>query len=571
MRERGARLFLRGAGGPAGSGLNTIVMGEQAAVSFSVLGQQIQLLVVEPMVTIDGPQKYVGTGADAAQAFVVPMKFGTRVTPIKGFGLPSLPENRYPVALVAGDSEAATNADYETIHNGVLVEHEYVKQYLTVEHVDGYVAGASTAQSSNKFLLFTIGPVDVNLVLGLKIASGQSAIAPGRLLAYTDFDGSTVPRTTMQATSAFIDGPWRAHDTGPDDSLIAPFFAEPTGANLSLVSFPPGYLTKTLQNDDHYLQGGDTSVTLTAGLQGVLGLSFGPVQVNLSVTGDISGQVDQMHMLRDAAFAQEPHGTTAGMVPATGVVVRPRTTANATLGPLTGALNMSLDLGLFSASWTVDLFSTGTTSLASYDSDTASSNPWPASSNLRIGTGSSLGTDIRDLPTVDTQLPNGGAFQALPESVSACLTDPKPNPPDAPPCTSQPGPSSAVPSADLCAISPAYVQCPGVGGTSTTLPAPTTYTECAQDIAKYLCGVTGHSGSQSLAVTNSAMLSALGNELKACGTLAAKSGMTQAQTESYLKGLVGFTACDAGEPLNVFGGPSSPSTPPPVTSGGSCH
>jgi hypothetical protein len=304
----------------------------------------------------------------------------------------------------------------------------------------------------------------------------------------------------------------------------------------------------------------------------VLGLSFGPVQVNLSVTGDISGQVAQMHMLRDAAFAQEPHGTTAGMVPATGVIVRPRTTANATLGPLTGTLNMSLDLGLFSASWTVNLFSTGTTSLASYDSDTASSNPWPASSNLRIGTGSGLGADIRNQPTVDTQLPNGAPFQALPETVSACLTDTKVNPPDAPPCTSQPGPSSATPSANLCATSPSYYQCVGVGGTSTTLPTPTTYTECAHDIAEYLCGVTGHAGSQTLALTNSAMLTTLGNELKACGTLAAKSGMTQAQTESYLTSLVGFVPCDAsGDPLNVFGGPSSPTTPPPVTSGGSCQ
>ena len=568
QRERGARLYCAARTARAAQGSSTIAMGQQAAVTFNVLNQQVQLLVVEPMVSIDGPQRYVGSSNDGSQAFVVPMKFGTRVSPILGLGgTPSLPEIRYPVALVSGDSEVATNAD---LVNGV-----YQKQYLTADHMDTFVVGQTSLNLKNTFPLLSIGPVTVDMTLGMKIASGQSQIAPGRVLDYGGIDGAVVPRTTLQATSAFIDGPWAPNDVGVNNNVIAPFWAEPGNVNLSAVSFPAAFYTKALQNDDHYLQGGETSVVLDASLTGSIGGGFGPVNVGFSVSGGITGEVNQLHMVRDAAFAQEPHGT-SGMVPATGIVVRPRTKASVTLGPLVGDLNMSVNLGFFTATWTETLFSTGTETLASYDSDTATTNPWPASSNLRIGTGSGLGADIRDLPTVNSQLPNGAPFQALGESVSSCLADTTANAPSAPACGSTTPVTAPTPSANLCG----YPQMNEYSCSSLTplsqMPVPSSYEQCGDDITAYLCGIPKHSqvgaGNPVSAVLSTTALTAIGNEMKACGILAHDAGLTNAQVESYLSYLLAFQPCDAnGNWLNVASASSTATAAPPVTTAKSCN
>jgi hypothetical protein len=576
QRERGARLYCAARAAQQAQGSSTIVMGEEAAVSFNLLGQNIQLLAVEPMVSIDGPQKYVGTTTDGAQAFMVPMKFGTRITPVKGFGLPSLPEVRYPVALVSADSEVATDAQQESVREGLRFATVYGKRYLTVEHMDGFAGGAAQAQSSNTFLLFTVGPIDFDLTLGLKLSAGESQIAPGRVLSsplcWTD--GSVSARSTVMSTSSFWDGPW--HNTDCDGA----FYAETQsggaccGTNWSYLGgvWPDTYYTKAMQNDDHYLQGGATSLALNATLTVAGGLDFGPVNVSLDLSGGITGTVNQLHMVRDAAFAQQPHGT-SGFVPAEGVVVRPRTTANVTAGPLSASLNMSVNCGFFTASWTVPLFSTGTIPLASYDSD--STNAWPASSQLRIGTGSDSGADIRDQPTVDTQLPNGSPFQALPESVSACLADTTPNPPNAPVCGSTPASGPGAPAASLCAVENLNeFQCSTVG-TLTTLPTPTSYQQCGNDLNMYLCGITPQwqpAGNSVSSVVDSAQLTAIGNELQQCGTLAAKAGLSQSAVQSYLQNLVGFTACTStGQPItNPFQG-VSPGTAPGVTSGNACN
>jgi hypothetical protein len=576
QRERGARLYCAARAAQQVQQSNTFVMGEQAAASFSLLGKPIQLLTVEPMVTIDGPQRWVGSGADGAQAFVVPMKFGTRVTPIKGFGLPSLPEIRYPVALVTGDSEAATQADYGSLFTTGGDFTGYEKQYLTVDHMDGYVAGAVTAASSNTFELFTVGPVTFDLTLGLKVASGQSAIAAGRLLDVTGLEGSVIPRTTVQQTPAFMDGPWNPQDIAVGGNILAPFYAEPGAVDLATYSFPSAFYTRAVQNDDHYLQGGETSLALNGVLSGTLGFDFGPIDVGLQVSGGLTGTVDQLHMLRDAAFAQVPHGTT-GMVPATGVVVRPRTQANVSVGA-SATLDFELDLALFSVKWSDQLFSASTT-LASYDSDTATTNAWPASSNLRIGTGSGLGTDSRDQPTVDTQLPGDTTtFQALPESVSACLADGTPNPPDAPPCSSAPADTGGPASANLCAESAHYNYpynlCTYLGATSS-MPTPTTYTQCQNDITRYLCGVGGAEtavGFSVNTVVTSSELSALGTEVAACVTLAYQAGLTQAALEGYAKALVTFDVCDASaNPVNSVFTAGSAGTPPQPGPGGACQ
>jgi hypothetical protein len=574
QRERGARLYCAARTAQQKQGSSTFVMGEEAAVSFSLLGKQIQLLTVEPMVTIDGPQRWTGSGADGAQAFVVPMKFGTRITPIKGFGLPSLPEIRYPVALVTGDSEAITQADYQHIVTNAGTYTGYSKNYMTVDHMDGYVAGAMSASSSNKMLLFTVGPVDVDLTLGLQVQAGQSAIAPGRLLDVTGLEGSVVPRTTLQQTATFMDGPWAPNDVAVGGNIIAPFWAQPGPVDLATYDFPPAFYTRAIQDDDHYLQGGQTALTLNGTLSGILGFDFGPVNVSLDLSGGLSGSVQQLHMVRDAAFAQVPGGA-PGMIPVTGLVVRPRTEANVTLGPLSATLNFEIDFALFSVNWSAQLFSTGTTTLASYDSD--ATNAWPASSNLRIGTGSGLGSSIRDQPTVDTQLPGGSTFRALPESVSACLSDDTANPPDAPPCTGAPADTGSAPSANLCAESPHF----DIGGSfcaaegsSTTLPTPTTYQQCAADIARYLCGqsVRDDLGYAANAIVGATQLNALGNEIAACGKLAYAAGLNQQSIEAYLRNLLSFDVCDASAvPIPNLFSAGSATTPPTVGSGGACR
>jgi hypothetical protein len=122
VRMRGARLYcaarraqLEQAGLPAS-------LGERVGFSVSLVGHTIDFLVIEPTLALDGPERFTGAAGDLSRAFTVPFLLGTRVTPIRGLGLPGFGEIRVPLELVTGDSETVTAAEKRPVFVGFKLQ-----------------------------------------------------------------------------------------------------------------------------------------------------------------------------------------------------------------------------------------------------------------------------------------------------------------------------------------------------------------------------------------------------------------------------------------------------------------
>ena len=88
LRERGARLYCAArTANKQQSATHTVTMGSQSVASVNVLGNQIDLLVLEPTVELGSPQRQLGAANDGAQAFEIPLQLGAIIFPIRGLAL----------------------------------------------------------------------------------------------------------------------------------------------------------------------------------------------------------------------------------------------------------------------------------------------------------------------------------------------------------------------------------------------------------------------------------------------------------------------------------------------------
>jgi len=324
-RLRGARLYCAAREAQFQQGDSIPSMGERVGFSVKLLGKTIDFFVVEPSVVLDGPERFTGTGAnDGAQAFEVPLLLGTRITPIRGLGLPSFGEIRVPVSLVAADSEVSTLAAKRNIKVGVGMQckaisnypwfvcglfpstvYDYAKGYQTVTHLDAIQTAEKTIKASATIPIFRVGIVAVNLALGAKLDIGLLEPENRRVLSFPQSDLPPAragrlwvsPWTSPWVGTRYHDGPWTVSTNDSTtlrwnvlpEGTSDPFWRGPLGG-----IFPPSHEIRAFQNDDHALES-LTSLTVGGAIEGQLGGGWGPFDVSLSVTGGLSGTVVQHH------------------------------------------------------------------------------------------------------------------------------------------------------------------------------------------------------------------------------------------------------------------------------------
>jgi hypothetical protein len=638
LRQRGARLYCaaREAQNAHQSGA-TKSMGKQVAFSVDLFGEQVDFLAFEPTFALDGPLPYLGgppgcpvdpagdcgnnpAPHDGAQAFMVPLLLGTQLTPLSL--LPSLPEIRYPVVLVTGDTELVTPV------GGIppLV----IKNYRTVTHADSILSAWGGAAAGKRLVLARVGPAEVTLNLGAAVgvglffagsAAGQcphdplvdglpglpgtGAPANDRLLSALP-SGPPAPGWPSPRSGAissfggirFGEGPWLPSALS-DDTLASFTFShlssDPSDLTyvIPLASFDP-LTVRALEDDDRHLW-----TSSTAQLCGLLSLGFGgalgPLHASLSGGGSLSAFATMRHDLRWGLVAI-PLDVIFNVPPAVAMealAVAPRVTASADL-ELFVHLTLEIEVDLsFIGTVTItlfndDLLNTGPINLASYDS-----GPWAEEHRFRLGTGSSFGDPMKQ-PVTLSHLPNGPYFGSFPagKGVDACLADPAPNVPAPTPCLSQPA-AQDPPQVEICAWM-------GGGGFGTVGSPPLPPNVCGQITAfvdsvlpsgtpaqkgclrrrlVFLClPVTKQQpfANQSalarvLDLQDPLVASELQAVIQTCVNANLPDGATQADAQAYAQSIYHYALCKADATLlddaSAVTPVGSPFQPPPVTSG----
>ncbi len=516
VRLRAARLYCAARRAQVEQGGLPTSLGERTGFSVTLLGQTIDFLVVEPTLALDGPQRFTGAAGDLTRAFTVPFLFGTRVTPIRGLGLPGFGEVRVPLELVSGDTEVTTLAEKRPVFTGWAVQCPpcrvvpefstfHTKDYQTVTHVDAIssagFAGDNAFHVDAEFTLFYLGPVRIFGTLALGFEVGAFETRDDRVLA--GFPSPPAREGFLLENPLggvrYHDGPWLVarrpylHWQVQPEGATDPFWTRPIVPLFGTADI------RAVTNDDHLAET-STALSLSLGLGGQLGAKSGPFELTLTVHGKVTGDVAQRFVLRDALMAQDPlePGFLPRMRPITAVSIRPRQTADVTFDGLDAKLKFLLDLGFFGEiKFTKTFFSLAAQPIAHYDTDDALS-PADEAFAFRLGTGSTAGQP-RKKPRVLSHLPQRSHFESFDEGVDACLADETPLPEIPPPCEAQLD-DGAPPKAEVCLYGPGFRTLadlvpqvtPGICGTIETwvamagLPTPE-QAECVGNYLRFLC------------------------------------------------------------------------------------
>ncbi len=605
FRLRGARTYCAFKEAQRQQAGVTHAMGEMPTISVHILGKQVDFLVVKPTVALGAPQKHLTAAPDGAQAFTVPLSFGTAITPVKGIGLPGMREIRSPVAIVSGDSEISRKALLSditsyTFVNGVpkrVTKKDYKKEYRAASHNDAVLTKGQHASLNTSFPLMYIGPVKVSTSFGLTLNAGASVGSNDRVLVnaypYGSFPGGA--RTGWNGSVGatwFHDGAWTTY-SGPC-TLYCPagFRIFPESESDPYWRMPFSEIgpmtTRAFLDDDRHVTS-STSLELTMGLSASLGGSFGPVSVTLNAGGNITGTVVQHHELRDALWAQGPHPAKNRGMAASGVSVRPRTEANATLNPLNVWLHFELDLWLDTIEWDAEMLKVPGVTLADYDSDTTKA--WSEASALRVGVGSEAGDSMKQ-PTVSSHLPGAGTHASFPTNVDQCLADPPseeslPDPCEAAPATGEP------PRAELCAYSlfgtpsmfyvpPPTNICANIPKHAKAMALSPALEPSTTELLKFFCRPVSKEQSYDTMYTavahvtsTEAAMNELVGLLEACGHKALLEGYSEEAVKAWFSRLVKFGPCDSNaqliKPDQVIAAAGDPTQAPTPSAASTCQ
>lgn len=467
LRERGARQYCAARTAVQQQGSTVASMGEQAATSFRIFGRDIDLLVLEPTVAMSAPERFTGEGEDdGAQAFVIPMQMGTKVTPIRGIGLGGLPEVRSPVSLVTGDSEVLTRADHRSVRvrtdsSGPFPTFKTVKlhskEYMTATHAEAFVSTSRTMEwNAPDIPIYRIGPFYVVAKIGLTAKVGMDSAGNDRLLRGAPAGWPTArpgAPTDLSLVSpfdgnAYYDGAWTLTSFTPG---AAPIVAN-TGTWLDR-SFQPWdpFLVRALEDADHVIDK-ETNIGLSLALAAGLGFRWSRwgfrVEAGVEVQGGIKGTAGQVHEVRESAHGKlvTSSATThldASMVPLTGIVVTPSTKADLDFKSK-AELFFKVALPVLGevVDWNYVIYDVDV-NLARWQSD-----PWPEENRFRVGTGAPTG-DVMKRPEAVSHFPQREHFASFPTDIDTCLEDDSPLPEEPPLCVPSADPTE-IPSAELC-------------------------------------------------------------------------------------------------------------------------
>ncbi|WP_437714523.1 hypothetical protein WMF45_50090 [Sorangium sp. So ce448] len=442
-RQRGARLYCAAREVQRQqSARGKRSMGRRALAELKLFGHTVDLLVMEPTVVLDGPERFTGSGAnDGAQAFVVPILAGGKLTPIGNMGLPGFGEMRAPLAFVSADGEVVNDASLDSTTGA------FRRRFQTVTHADAVVSRRAVVRPDPvRFPLFDIGVVHVNLELNARADIGTLSTPNERLLGHTSgtLPFGLTPRPMAPIGSIVTPFPVSWGDmpmmlgsgTAATPTPVAPasglrwFLLSPSGAgDMGLMPVTNPMLARMIQDDDHTF-----TVRHSAGMESVLtagaGFDIGIFAMWLDVSGGLGVNGGQEQVLRDAVALENQQ-------PVTVLSVTPRGFVNATYS---AAIKLHLRFGPFG--FEVPIVNTRGTLAETTTGD------WPEANRFRMGTGSGTGAPLTQ-PNVQSHLPLDGAFSSFPVDVDTCLADTAPNPPTPPPCAAD-GPSGARPAVNIC-------------------------------------------------------------------------------------------------------------------------
>jgi hypothetical protein len=618
QRQRGAHLYCaaRNAQVQQASHPGARTLGKQTAFTLRLFKTNIDFLTVEPTATLDGPLPYLGgtprcpveggsgCGAaplDGSQAFMIPMLFGARITPVSL--LPSLPELRFPAAVISGDSELSTK-DVTVLGSGIF-QTTTSSTYQTATHADAFVSSSGGATATYQMPLFYIGPVEVDLSLGLGVQAGQP-YANGTFHCSSDPDQANSPPTFPAAsapdndrllmnawsptrggdhTSRYIDGPWSMSHYAGETSLqtysaYGSKNGQPTvGRHGWMQPYDPMW-PRALENDDRHLRT-STSIGACAGVIGfVPDIDWIPgIHINLAVGGHLAGTLSLNYDVRDGALAT----TDEQARPVSAISISPTTHADA-------SVSLSVFLHIYVSwifgqvdLWKGDLIGTGDVSLAQWDS-----GQWGEGSTMRFGTGGNdgvAGYDAMSWPDVQSTLPAMSPFEAMSEPVDACLADQAPNPATPPACPATPrDPTSGPPHVEVCAYhatgsavspSPADV-CTDPSAYAASLGYSGGQASCIADMYSWLCQpVSAQQWANGMPVRARVLDRSDATETQQLGDIARKCldafvpNGPQAAGQSWIdQNYLKYGICDARGNLitgpDLVGTVTDPQQPPPV-------
>ncbi|HRI63173.1 MAG TPA: hypothetical protein PK156_03020 [Polyangium sp.] len=501
---------------------STTSMGAQTGFSFSLFGNPIEVGIVEPTVAINGPTPYTPDGSGCpigpncpptpalydTNAFAIPFLFGTRFTLWKGLGTSvSLPEIRYPVVKLTGGTEVGTGAECHDI-NGAA---EPSKVYTTVTQANALASASARAALSATIPLFEVAIMSVDLELGVTLDIGEPEVIDGRpsderLLAQPPPTWPQSIRTGDAGTfpgfpDIYNDGNWTLSTGSGSD----PFSGDsPTSFTVNASNAAPlsgllqphdAFLLRALEDSDERASF-HNKLTLSGGIAGFAGASWGPIQIGLKAAGTLEGHVGMRHSLSDAAGAifVDPTGQKK-LLPISSLTVTPSTFAGATIQFDVG---LHLQVPFAFRSWgnvsvDIPLLEAGPYTLASYESGF-----WSEEHRLRLGTGAQT-DDPRKQPMVASHFPNTSQapFESFPQSIDECMVDTTPNPPPPIECAmADPPPMGFPPNLEICYYSPVVV---GTNNPCNPLQldaylaennpnATAADLQCLRDKFTYLCG-----------------------------------------------------------------------------------
>jgi hypothetical protein len=586
VRERGARLYCAARKAQEQAGGRAISMGEKAAFSINPFGmKKIDFLVLEPTLALAGAKRRTGAGAaDGAQAFEVPLLLGTRLTPVRGLGLPGLGELRAPLVLVSGDSEVVTptpgytrttwetECDLYGCYGWPVYHTEPAREYQTVTHVDAIRSASMGADADAEIPLAYLGPLRIDLVLGLGYHVGELTVKDDRLLAQGDLGPTTgfpfrpragEPRPFALSGVSWHDGPWKYSKDSVDTSprwMILDRGAGWLGPTAGTWPFP--LQSRVLQSDDHAVEL-ETRMSLTGGIGGSLGLPVGPVQISLDATGTLTGAAAQTHVVRDGLLATRDASGVAGN---TALTVRPKMTAEATAN-LKVKVKLLIDVFVGKIKLEHTLVDTST-QLASWDSD--QTGIFSEADTLRIGTGSQRG-DVMKQPDVLSHLPHAPAYATFTQGVDACLADASPGPAE-PPLAPPSVDGGGAPRAEICVHGGAILGRDGAYAPRARMPAGVCgnvdayvaglgidqdKSRCLVDYLRFLCQPVsrqqvfgGHDVvARVIDPLNEQTMTTYAGIVGQCLSAYAIPNESVASAEAFARELFGWAACDGGANL----------------------
>jgi hypothetical protein len=497
LQQRGARLFCAAQSAFAALGNKTIFMGKRAVASAKILGKQIDFMAVEPSITMAAPQK-VDTGTnDGAEAFIIPMAAGVRMTPLSLFK--SLPELRAPVLLMTGDTDAVSRGNMDSTG-------KKFKEWETLTHFDAFASGNQTIgeKDTPPLTLMVLGPLAIKATFGatMEIAScaqGSNLSAckntPNgpvkRVLGPTVFNGVTTTRSAPFPPSR--SGGWTDPKAVPDEGIFnddAWLTNVNTGAISDANTANPNWLlaassfgsntpmfVRASMDDDKSIDV-RTRLGVSANLEGSVAATLGIVTLTAQLKGTLSVNGAVVHSFREEEEVRmhrviEPNDDVHPVVPEpiTALTDAPGLEASFTFGS-----TATLDVAIATIFPFHKSFPLWGKTLPSTD---VSTGPWPEKERLRIVTAHDTSTSL----TSDAQShwPRGSNFASFPQSISACLAPTSPPPTQLPPVctpsapTAPPGGTTVAPVGSICFYYPVNYQ----------MDADSAMTQCRATLSAY--------------------------------------------------------------------------------------